>query len=83
MKLELFGITITECIGYLASAMVLLSFTMKNVRTLRLVNIIGCILFIIYGLLMPTLRIGLPIIIANMAICAVNVYFLLKKELSL
>lgn len=76
--MELFGITGTEYIGYLASFMVLLSFTMKNVRTLRLVNISGCILFIIYGFLMPTLRIGLPIIIANAAILLVNIYYLIK-----
>lgn len=77
--MELFGITGTEYIGYLASFMVLLSFTMKEVKKLRLVNMTGCILFIIYGFLMPTLRIGLPIIIANVAIFVVNGYYLLKK----
>ena len=76
--MELLGITSTEYVGYLASFMVLLSFTMKDVKKLRLVNMSGCILFIIYGFLMPTLRIGLPIIIANAAILAVNVYYLLK-----
>ncbi|WP_290699546.1 uroporphyrinogen decarboxylase [Lacinutrix sp.] len=73
--MELLGITGTEYIGYLASFMVLLSFTMKDVKKLRLVNMTGCILFIIYGFLMPTLRIGLPIIIANAAIFCVNFYF--------
>lgn len=76
--MSLFGITGVELIGYLASFMVLISFTMKDVKKLRLVNIIGCILFVIYGFLMPELRIGLPIIIANVAICLVNVYYLLK-----
>ena len=76
--MELLGITSTEYVGYLASFMVLLSFTMKDVKKLRLVNMSGCILFIIYGFLMPTIRIGLPIIIANAAILAVNVYYLLK-----
>jgi len=77
--MELFGITATEYIGYSASLMVLLSFTMKNVKTLRLVNMGGCILFVIYGFLMPTLRIGLPIIVTNVAIFAVNLYYLLWK----
>jgi hypothetical protein len=77
--MELFGITGTEYIGYLASFMVLLSFTMKEVKKLRLVNMTGCILFVVYGFLMPTLRIGLPIIIANVAIFIVNGYYLLKK----
>ena len=78
--MELFGITGTEYIGYLASLMVLVSFTMKSVKILRLVNMSGCILFIIYGFLMPTLRIGLPIIIANAAILSVNLYYLLLKK---
>lgn len=80
--MELFGITGTEYIGYLASLMVLLSFTMKNITTLRLVNISGCILFIIYGFLMPSIRIGLPIIIANAAIMCVNIYYLIKIKKS-
>ena len=78
--MELFGITVTEYVGYLASLMVLLSFTMKEVKKLRLVNITGCILFIIYGYLMPTFRIGLPIIIANSAIAIVNSYYLFKMH---
>ncbi|MFL0352230.1 uroporphyrinogen decarboxylase [Xanthomarina sp. GH4-25] len=78
--MELFGITVTEYVGYFASLMVLLSFTMKDVKKLRLVNITGCILFIIYGYLMPTFRIGLPIIIANAAIAIVNSYYLFKMK---
>ena len=76
--MELFGITGTEYVGYLASFMVLLSFTMKDVKKLRLVNMSGCVLFIIYGFLMPSLRIGLPIITANVAILVVNIYYLLR-----
>ncbi|RNC84990.1 MAG: uroporphyrinogen decarboxylase [Winogradskyella sp.] len=78
--MEFFGITGIEYVGYLASFMVLLSFTMKTVRKLRLVNMSGCILFIIYGFLMPTLRVGLPIIIANFAILAVNFYYLIRPS---
>ncbi|WP_242202414.1 uroporphyrinogen decarboxylase [Aestuariivivens insulae] len=79
--MELFGITGLECIGYLASLMVLLSFTMKTIKKLRLINMMGCILFILYGFLMPSFRIGLPIIIANAAIFSVNLYYLLQKNL--
>jgi len=78
--MELFGITGTEYIGYLASLMVLISFTMKDVKKLRLVNMTGCILFIFYGFLMPTLIIGLPIIIANLAIFSVNLFYLTKSR---
>ncbi len=78
--MELIGITGTEYVGYLASLMVLLSFTMKDVKKLRLVNMSGCILFIIYGFLMPSFRIGLPIIIANVAILIINIYYLVKPS---
>ncbi|MCT4630517.1 uroporphyrinogen decarboxylase [Winogradskyella sp.] len=78
--MELFGITGTEYIGYLASFMVLVSFTMKDVKKLRMVNMTGCVLFVVYGFLMPTLRVGIPIIIANASILMVNLYYLVKKK---
>ena len=78
--MELFGITGTEYIGYLASLMVLISFSMKSIVKLRFVNMAGCVLFIIYGFLMPSIRIGLPIIIANFAIFSVNLFYLIKNK---
>lgn len=74
-------LTLIEIIGYLASIVVLCSFLMKDVKRLRLVNIIGCLLFVLYGFMMPTIRIGLPIIITNAAIMGINIYysFLVKK----
>ena len=75
------GLTLVEVIGYLASIVVLYSFTMKDVKKLRLVNMVGCLLFVIYGFMMPTIRIGLPIIITNAAIMGINTYysFIAKK----
>ena len=73
-------ISLVETIGYLASAGVLVSFTMKDVKRLRVVNTIGCILFVIYGFMMPTLRVGLPIIITNAAIILVNFYYLFLNK---
>ncbi len=78
--MELFGITLTEYVGYLASIFVLLSFTMKDLRQLRIINTVGCLLFIAYGFLMPSLRIGFPIILTNVAICCVNIYYLFLKK---
>lgn len=78
--MELLGITLTEYVGYLASIMVLISFTMKDVKKLRVVNMIGCLLFVAYGFLMPTLRIGLPIIITNIAIFCINFYYSFLKK---
>jgi len=68
-------LTTVEIVGYLASIVILCSFTMKDVKKLRMVNIVGCLLFVIYGFMMPTIRIGLPIIITNAAIMGINIYY--------
>jgi len=65
----------TEYIGYAASAGVLISFLMKNIRTLRIVNTVGCALFITYGLLLPSW----PIVVTNAAIVLINGYYLFLK----
>lgn len=39
-----------EIIGTIASIMVLISFLMKGEKNIRLINIIGALIFIIYGL---------------------------------
>jgi hypothetical protein len=64
----------SEYVGYLASLLVLISFLMKNMTYLRLVNTLGCMVFIAYGVLLPSI----PIIITNAAIVIINSYYLLK-----
>ena len=64
-------ITITEWIGYIASAVLIFSFMLKNVRTLRAVNSLGALLFVIYGIF---LDLAWPIIITNAFIILVNMY---------
>jgi uncharacterized transporter YbjL len=67
---------ITEYVGYAASIAVLISFLMKKMKTLRLVNILGCGLFVAYGILLSSI----PIIITNAAICLIHLYFLASKR---
>ncbi|GAB2773616.1 uroporphyrinogen decarboxylase [Salinimicrobium soli] len=76
--MEFLGISLTEWIGYLASFFVLLSFLMRNIITLRYVNSVGCLFFVAYGILLDSW----PVIITNVAIVMVNVYYLFinKKE---
>jgi hypothetical protein len=69
------AISLTEWVGYLASAVLMVSFLMKNIITLRLINSVGAILFIIYGFMLAT---SWPIIITNVFILCVNVYYLAK-----
>lgn len=68
---------LTEIIGYLASIFVLLSFFNKDLRKLRLVNSVGCALFVAYGIFLGSI----PVILTNVAILCVNGYYLfIKKE---
>jgi len=75
--MELAGIALVEWIGYAAMATVLTSFLMKSVTKLRLVNSLGCLLFVVYGMMLEPL--SKPIIITNTAIFCINMYYLLKK----
>ena len=69
---------IVEILGYAASIMIALSLTMKNIVKLRVLNLIGCILFTIYGLMIE----AWPVAITNGFIVCVNVYFLIKMRLN-
>lgn len=64
----------TEYVGYLASFLVLISFIMKRMSLLRIINTVGCTFFIIYGIMKPSI----PIIVTNAAIVIINVYYLQK-----
>lgn len=63
--------------AWLAPTFVILSFLLKNIRQIRTVNLIGCIFFVIYGILKGML---LPVIIPNGILACVQIYFLLKGE---
>jgi hypothetical protein len=65
-----------DFIGYLASALVLVSFMMKDMRTLRWVNLIGCAIFIFWGILIERY----PVIVTNVGIVLVNIYYLFFKK---
>lgn len=65
----------TEVIGYAASALVVLSLTMRSILKLRLISLCGSITFLVYGLLIEST----PIIITNASIAAINVWHLRKE----
>ena len=70
-------ITSAEWIGYIATVVLLVSFTMKQLRTLRIVNAIACVLFVLYGILLSN---AWPIILSNAAIFCINIYNLYLKK---
>ncbi len=76
--MEFLGISWVEWVGYAAMATVLVSFLMKSVNKLRIVNSFGCLLFVFYGVVLQP--ISKPIIITNIAIFGINLYYILKKK---
>ena len=61
-----------EYIGYLASFMIVVSLLMKSVLRLRIINLIGAIIFVVYGLAVG----AYPVAAANGAIIFIDIYYL-------
>ena len=74
--MEINSFNFTEIIGYLASVVILVSFIMKDIKKLRIINSVGCALFIVYGVLL----FSIPLIITNAAIVLINIYYLFKAK---
>ncbi len=71
----MFELSGVELVGYVASALVVLSLTMTSVVRLRMVSLCGSIIFFVYGALIESI----PIMITNSSIAVINVWFLRKE----
>lgn len=67
----------TELIGYTASALVIISLTRRSVVRLRSISLVGSITFLTYGLLLGSV----PIVVTNLCIATINVWFLSRELL--
>ncbi len=65
-----------EILGYIASALILLSFMMKEPLKLRIIGLIGSSLFCIYGFCIHSY----PTAIMNLGVALVNAYYLIKMK---
>lgn len=63
----------TELVGYLASLLLMIAFSMKDIKKLRIINSAGCFCFIVYGVMLNT---SWPIIITNGFIIGMNIWHL-------
>jgi hypothetical protein len=70
-----FELSFTATVGYVASALVVLSLTMTSVVRLRMVSLAGSVTFFVYGTLIDSV----PIMITNGSIAVINVWFLRKE----
>jgi len=74
----MFGIEPIEWIGYAASIVIAISLTMTAIVPLRIINSIGCLLFVVYGLYLK----AYPVALANGVIVLINIYNLYKLRSS-
>lgn len=73
-----------EYIGYLASVFIVGGFLLKDLRTIRFINMFGCICFVIYGIFLKDYHDFnqwlLPVIIPNAILAFVQIYHLTVKK---
>ena len=62
--------TFYELIGYAGSLLVALSLSMKSLQRLRIVNMVGASIFILYGILIR----ALPVVLLNSLTLSLNAY---------
>ena len=65
-----------EIWGYTSMIFVLISMLMKNIKSLRILNSIACLMFVLYGLVLG----AYPIVVMNILVIAINVFRLIKGE---
>ena len=65
-----------EIWGYISMVFVLVSMLMKNMKLLRIINSISCVMFIIYGIALG----AYPIILLNTLVILINMFRLIKGE---
>lgn len=68
------GRTILELVGYVASALVLISLLMTSVVKLRVINMIGSLIFAVYALLISSY----PTAVMNLCLVGVNIFYLVR-----
>lgn len=74
----MFNIPPIELVGYLASILIVISLTMSSIVKLRIINSIGCSLFVVYGIVLG----AIPVAISNGLIIFINLYYLHKYSKS-
>jgi hypothetical protein len=65
-----------ELLGYIGTTVVMASFMMSNVKWLRIVNSIGCSIWILYGFQIESM----PVVLTNVGILAINLFHIIKNR---
>lgn len=67
-----------EWLGIIASAFILVSFLFSKQIITRIINMVGCVIFVVYGLLLPTYSTAFM----NGALFIVHIVFIVKDYLA-
>jgi hypothetical protein len=65
-----------EIMAYIGSVIIFISFCTKNVKLLRILNNIGCLIFLFYAIYNGKI----PLVILNSMVIGVNMFYLIKGE---
>lgn len=66
--------TVLQAVGYFSTVLILISFLMTSVLKLRLVNLIGSAIFVVFAFLTKSY----PTAIMNVGLCIINIYFIIR-----
>jgi hypothetical protein len=66
----------TEILGWIATAVVVISFTVKDIWWLRAINAIGATIWFIYG----GLKNDIPLLVVNMLILTAHIHWYYKQQ---
>ena len=66
-----------EIIGICATIFVLISFLMKDIKWVRIINIVGAVLFVVYGALIGALSTWL----LNALLVVIHITYLVRDEI--
>lgn len=73
---NLFNIDLVEALGILAAVTIAVSAAQKNVLKLRIINIVGCVLFITYGYFIGSLS----VVLLNTVSMILHIYYLVRYK---
>ena len=65
-----------EILAYIGSVIIFISFVVKDVKWLRILNNVGCVIFLFYAFYHGRI----PLIILNTGVILVNIWHLIKKS---
>lgn len=64
-----------ELIGILGSVFVLISFLMKDILVIRIINIVGSVIFIVYGIIIGAMATWF----VNAALIVVHIVYIIRE----